>query len=250
MELLKIILRPLGGLVLLALQPAASAFAEDILVINTTGNPPLSTPQQDGFIDRVAAEAFRRVGLGLQTVKLPAERGLQNANDGIDDGDMVRIAGLEKAYPNLICVPEKVMDWEFNAFSHRPIDLDGKWSNLSTRSVSFLIGWKILEKNVPQSADITKVKTPQQLFGLLEKRRTELVIYERWGGLQYLQDNGVTDVELLSPPFAVREMYIYLNKKHKKLVPKIAEALLAMKKDGSYERIYQQTLAPLVKARR
>lgn len=226
---------------------AATVFAADTLTINTTGTPPLNTPDQNGFVDRVVSEAFQRVGLKLHTVKLPAERGLKNANDGTDDGDMVRIKGLERLYPNLVMVPEKIMQWEFNAFSQQKPDLQGQWSNLLPYSVSYIIGWKILEKNVPQGVEVTTVKNQQQLFSLLEKRRTDLVIYERWGGLKYLQDKGVTDVELITPPLAVRDMYIYLNKKHEKHVSGLAAALRDMKGDGMYQHIYEQTLAPLIK---
>jgi polar amino acid transport system substrate-binding protein len=79
---------------------------ETTIVLNTTGNAPLNTPDQQGFVDLVATEAFRRIGVTVKTVKLPAERGLINANQGIHDGEMLRVGGLEKIYPNLIMVPE------------------------------------------------------------------------------------------------------------------------------------------------
>lgn len=234
------------GLVLLFVGTGEAA--AETLVINITGNPPLNTPEQAGFVDRIAAEACRRVGLELQTVNLPAERGLKNANAGIDDGDMLRVKGIERLYPNLVMVPEKVMDWEFTAFSKHKLKLEGKWSNLAPHSVSIIIGWKLLENNVPPATELTLVKNPKQLFSLLEKDRAEVIIYERWGGLMYLREKGLSDsVQPLAPPFAVREMYIYLNKKHTKYVPALAKALRDMKRDGTYQRIYEQTLAPLIK---
>ena len=57
------------------------------------------------------------LGVELRLVKLPAERGLINANAGIEDGDLARITGLEKQYPNLVRVPEKLVDLDFTAFS-------------------------------------------------------------------------------------------------------------------------------------
>ena len=190
------------------------------------------------------------MGVQLQTVQLPAERALKNVNAGIDDGEMSRIAGLEKLYPNMIRVPETIMDWEFSAFSKKQTALDGKWSSLRPYSVAYIIGWKILERNVPADVFVTKVKNTEQLFGLLEKQRTDIILYERWGGLKYIKDNQLQNVNIQTPPLAVRNMYIYLHKKHEKLVPKLAEALKAMKQDGTYQRIYEQTLAPLVKGHR
>lgn len=219
--------------------------ANQTLVINTTGESPLNTPEQTGFLDLVAAEAFRRSGLKLETVMLPAERGLINVNLGIEDGEMSRIAGLEKIYPNLIRVPETIMDWEFYAFSELKIDLNGGWSDLANYSVAFINGWKILERNVPVETEITKVKNPEQLFYLLARKRTQVVIYERWAGLRQIQQTQLKTVRLIQPALSKRKMYMYLHKKHRVLAIKIAEALESMKRDGTYDKLVEQILKPL-----
>ena len=40
----------------------------------------------------------------------------------------------------------------------------------------------------------------------------------------------------------------HLNKRHAKLVPKLAEALRALKREGFYRRIYHEKLLPYDKA--
>ena len=219
--------------------------AESVIQLNTTGQKPLNTSNQEGFMDEVAGEAFRRMGYTLRTVQLPAERGLKNANRGIVDGEMSRIKGLDKKYPNLIRVPEKIMDWEFVAFSYEPISLDGGWNDLSGKSVSHINGWKILETNIPKTAEITKTSNAVSLFNLLRKRRTDFSIYERWGGRYLLNKMEMSEVKSCKQPLAVREMFIYLHKKNKHLVPKLAETLLAMKQDGSYKKLRDKHLMPL-----
>ena len=165
-------------------------YADNIIELNTTGTPPLNTPDQTGFMDQVAKEAFRRIGITLKTVQLPAERGLISANEGIEDGEMSRIAGLEHTYHNLIQVPEKIMDWEFVVFSIQSAPISQGWNGLQPYSVAFLNGWKILERNVPPLSNTIKVNTPEQLFTMLKKNRTDLIIYERWCGLFYPWQNG------------------------------------------------------------
>lgn len=221
--------------------------ATDVLVINTVGKPPLNTSDQQGFMDRVTAEALRRIGYQMQTVALPAERGLRNVNAGIDDGEMSRVEGMEKIYPNLVRVPEKLMSWEFCVFTNANIHFNGMWDDLKPYSVSFINGWKILEQMVPQQSKVFAMKYPDQLFTMLEKRRTDLVIYERWGGLQLLKMKGYLDIHILQPPLVVKDVFIYLNKKHSNLVQKLNHALVEMKQDGSYQRIYSDTLEPLIK---
>ena len=223
----------------------STAYAERVIRLNTTGKPPLNTPQQNGFMDDVATEAFKRIGVTLKTVQLPAERGLKNANAGIDDGEMSRIAGLNKTYNNLIKVPEKIMDWEFIVFTRK--NTGTNWNDLASQSVSFINGWKVLESNVPASANIVKVHTPEQLFLMLERKRVDFIIYERWAGSLYLQKPALSDVSAMLPPLAVRDMYIYLHKKNQDLVVKLAASLKQLKDDGTYEKIYRKHLAPLIK---
>lgn len=218
--------------------------AETALTLNTTGNPPLNTPEQSGFMDLVTKQALARIGYQLKTVQLPAERGLINANAGIEDGEMSRIAGLERIYSNLIRVPEKIMDWEFVVFSKKVIDLHNGWHDLAQQQVAFINGWKIFEKNTPDSSFVTKVREPEQLFKLLRKNRTDYLLYERWGGLALAAKLQMDDVLINDPPLAVREMFIYLHKKHIDLVPKLARTLREMKQDGSYTDLFYKKLRP------
>ncbi len=225
----------------------SSANAQSTLTINAVGQPPLNTNTYDGFMDEVAREAIKRIGYQLDINHLPAERGLRNANNGLIDGEMSRIKGLDNIYHNLIRVPEKIMSWEFCVFSKKPIDLQKGWASLEKKNVAFINGWKILEKNVPKSATITRTRNSQQLFTLLIKNRADFIIYERWGGNSVLKKLQLDEISLQRPFLASREMFIYLHKKHKALVPELARALAEMKKDGSYERLKEKHLTNFLK---
>ncbi len=221
--------------------------AKETLVLNTAFTYPLSTDEQTGFVDVVVREALGRIGFGLESVRLPAERALINANAGIDDGDLLRIAGLRKTYPNLIQVPEKVIDLEFVVFTkHEAFPLDG-WGSLKPYSVAIITGWKILERNITGVTELTRVKDANQLFTLLLKERVDTIVYTRNVGLGYIKQRHIHGVRILEPPLARRGMYVYLHKKHQRLVSKLADALRAMKTDGSYRRAYRRILAPIAR---
>jgi len=215
------------------------------LVVNTTGKEPMSTKDHNGFIDQIATEAFRRCGVNLVIDHLPAERALRNANKGILDGDLMRIEGLEKIYPDLIRVPEKLVDWYFVAFSTKPVDMSKGWGSLENHNVALITGWKIYENNVPKSAKITRVKDAEQLFTLLSRRRADVVLYNHSSGKEVIQKLGLTGITEQKPPLAVKQMYIYLNRKHAALVPGLAKALADMKADGTYARLSKNNIASL-----
>ncbi|HED17082.1 MAG TPA: transporter substrate-binding domain-containing protein [Gammaproteobacteria bacterium] len=234
--------RQAGFAVILFFLLFTQAWSEAILILNTPPHPAQTGNNQSGFIARIEKEALRRLGYTLENVQFPAERGLQNANAGIVDGDALRIAGLEKTYPNLIRVNEKIMDWDFVAFSKQDIKIDNGWDSLKPYVVSIINGWKILETNIPKESTLTKVKSANQLFTLLDKNRTDLIIYERYRGLALIRNRHSDDIHVIDPPLETRAMYMYLHKKHKTLVPELVRVLKEMKQDGTYNRIVRESL--------
>ena len=213
----------------------------DTLVINSGGTPPLISSDDRGFYNLIIKEIFRRLGQPVRTIQLPAERSLINVNKGIDDGTIARIAGLEKKYPNLIRVPESVLLYDFVAYAHPDFQHQvNHWDDLNSYVVGFLQGWKIYEKNVKAKL-ITKVEKPEQLFRLIENRRADLVLFEWHQGQWWLRKLNI-QAKLLTPPLAQKEMYIYMNKKHHALAKVIGKTVVAMKKDGTYQRLLDSTL--------
>jgi polar amino acid transport system substrate-binding protein len=217
-----------------------SVTAQTTLRIGKNAMPPLSMEDDNGFLDRMLLEAFRRINRHIEFVILPSERSLSEANVGLLDGDHGRVAGLEKIYPNLLRVPEANMEWEFVAFAVKPgIVLNG-WESLRSYHVGYIVGWKILEENV-KAASLTKVTTPQQLFSLLKHGRVDLVIFERNGGGFQSREQNITGAYAIEPPLTRQKMFLYLNKKHADIVPALAEAIRDMKTDGTYEAFFPRS---------
>ena len=232
---------------LLFVSPADFAAEPRVLVLNDVNEPPLTTPEHTGFLDVIATEAFRRIGVGLRLVKLPAERALLLANDGLQDGDLTRIAGLEEQYPNLVRVPEKLIDWDFAAFS-KDASIPADFEAIRRHSTGLIKGWKIYERNMAGAVQVITVDDPEQLFRLLDHDRIDVALYARWMGLAFIQKHALKNIRLLEPPLMSRAMYVYLNKRHTKLVPRLAQALRALKREGFYQRVYRQKLMPYDKA--
>jgi polar amino acid transport system substrate-binding protein len=232
--------------IVISLSTSQSVFGgENDITLNSAAETPLSNSSQSGFLDEVAKEAFSRIGYRLNIENLPPERGLKNSNMGLVDGELIRIKGLDKLYPNLIHVPESIMNLEFVVFSKNPLNLSNGWSDLSGKTVAHINGWKYLEENIPSTADITKVGNATILFNLLDKNRTDAVVYELWGGNWAVLKHSMKGIIVNSPPLAIKEMFIYLHKKHQGIIPKLSNAIRDLKNDGSYEFLVKKHLTPL-----
>lgn len=225
---------------------ASPLFADTPLSITSGRGEPFVSPDGSGFYDQVVKNMFHRINVEARTILLPSERSLINANTGVDDGNIARIKGIEKKYSNLVRVPEKIIDFDFVVFSRNVrFDVTG-WESLKPYNIAFINGWKAFEKKVKQYKSLIRVKDTDQLFSLLNSNRTDIVLYDRWSGLWWLKQHP-GDIYYLQPPIASVELYLYLHKKHTQLVPKLARALQDMKQDGTYQKIYQQSLGQLQK---
>ena len=215
------------------------------LSLTTGALPPItSVPGHPGFIAELARIAFGRVGAEVEVTTVPTERSLINVNAGVDDGDIFRVAGVEKEYPNVIRIPEKTLDNDFVVYTKRADITIRDWNDLKPYSVAYATGWKPYERNVNGVRELTKTSSIQELPALLEKGRVDLILMDRWQGLWVVRESGYK-FRLLEPPLAHFEMFMYVNKKHALLVPKLARALAEMKADGSYQKLYDLYLKPL-----
>jgi polar amino acid transport system substrate-binding protein len=240
------IYRPLRSIALAALWllPPAAAATEPLSLV--TGNAaPFTTERRDGFFDLIATEMFGRIGVKAEVRRHESSaRALVNADRGDDDGLMARIRGLDKQYPNLVIVPEKLFDNDFVACTLGERLAGQGWAGLDGRQVAFIRGWKIFESRLDGKPGITLAHDARQLFELLQRERTEVALYERWQALWYARELALP-IRIMEPPLAREEMFIYLNSKHVALASPAAKALADMKRDGSYRRIFEATLGAL-----
>ena len=232
--------RRAAGILSMLLLLVGAAHAADRIVLTSGVLAPYTTPERKGFLDQLILVLFREVGRDAELLIYPTatERGMLNANEGLDDGLAMRVAGLEKQYPNLIRVPEPIAINDFVAMSTRHRFATNGWDSLQPYAVSYILGWKVFEQNVPRGRELTVVRDADQIFNLLARDRTDVVLYERWQGLAQTRAMGLK-VQVMEPPLVRTPMYIYLHKKHAALVPQVAQALARLKQNGTYARIHE-----------
>lgn len=228
-----------AALALLAPPAARAADPDCEIVIGSCHRAPLSTAEGSGIIDRIAIEAFRRVGKRACVSALPCERSLLNADSGVIDGDLLRVRDIGGSrYPNLVSVPEMLYSLPMSCFAARRDLRVSDFDDLRALRVGYIIGWKILEDRV-KAGEVLRVRGPEQLFPLLAEGRADTVIYERLTGQRIVQDMGLRDVRAIEPPLLVTPQYLTLHRRHRALVEPLAAALRALKADGGYDQAFR-----------
>lgn len=229
------------------LAAASTVAAGERIVMSTTFSPPMARGDGTGIAERLAAEAFRRIGRELEIVTVPTERSLMNANAGIDDGELVRVGGLEKLYPNLRMIPEPLFKMEFSAFVvDSGIGVAGGWEGLARHRVGIVRGWKIVEEKVSDHPAVARFNFPKEMFAALGSGAIDVAVIGRAVGVEQAKMAGI-DAHAVEPPLHTTDGFMYINARHAPLVERLRDALVGMKKDGKYAAIlkdFSGTYAP------
>jgi polar amino acid transport system substrate-binding protein len=215
-----------------------SVQAQPTLVLGNSHGAPLTTPDKDGLFDLIYLELAKRLGINIVIQATEnGERALLNANSGLDDGDVARVAGLDKRYSNLVYLPVPVYHYQMVVFSKSvAFPVDGAKS-IAPYDIGVLTGWKVLENIAKGARSVTSLDSAEQLFSMLDKQRIDIALMEKTEGLAIIKKLGIKNIRVLQPNLLEGDWYLYLNKKHAAMVPKIAAELEKMHKDGTIRRI-------------
>ena len=76
--------------------------------------------------------------------------------------------------------------------------------------------------------------------------RAELIMFEYYRGTWWNQHLNA-NAHIIGSPVAEKDMFMYVHKKHKALVPKITESFKSMVEDGTFQKIKDRTLPTYIK---
>lgn len=193
-------------------------------------------------------EACRRTGRHCDVRNTgSSERALFMANTE-GDGDAMRLGNVKEIVPqltaDLIQVPVEVAVVSLSVYSSGPVFPVRGWTSLKGLRNGVKRGVKIAEKNL--SNEVMLLPDSERLLLMLEDKRLDTVVTHDIVADYIIRSKGFAGIVKLSPPLVAEPGYVYLHKKHKALVPVLAESLADMKADGSFERLKQETVAELL----
>ncbi len=197
----------------------------------------------------VLREAYRRIGIEMQSQTFPAERSLTASNSGLADGEIARLTGLEATYPNLMMVPVAVNRIDVAAFVKKAAFRVNGWESLRPYAIGIRRGIKYAEQGT-KGMNVESVTSYEQSFRMLDSGRIDVAVASLDGGLKIIRDMRLKGIRPLAPPLmAAINQYHYLHRKHADLMPKIIKALREMEAEGRITSIREQYFAQHLKLR-
>lgn len=212
------------------LQGGSTVFAREI-VLSTFE----ITNQLEVTTEKVMREAYRRLGYSLKVIKFSGERAIWTANNGMVDGELFRVDGIDKKYKNLIKIPLSISEIDLVVFAKGKDFRVTGWDSLSPYVVGYRKGIKAVEHNLIKGLKTEPVTTYKQAFLKLDSGRTDVVIASRTAGMETIRDNQLQGISALEPPLMQLKIFHYLNKKNQDLVLPLTEILQQMRSEGLIE---------------
>jgi len=230
-------------LLLLSIATSFSLFASETLKFTYVQNSEIAEVTK-----RILGEAYKRIGVEISFEALPAKRALYVANDGLaHDGELHRIAGIEKKFPNLLAVPVVIYSLEAMVISNKVQFEVENWESLRPYKIG-------VRRGIVFAVEGTKTMNPmilnsnKHLFKMLSSNRFDIVVVSRITAASHLKHKENQKLKVIEPAIETYKMYHYLHKKNMKLLPSLIRVLEDMKHEGLIQKYKNEFLKKLSNA--
>lgn len=214
---------------------SALVYAQDNLVFSA-----VERTHTAKFVGETLRKAYQNIGIRIEIIEFPGERGLKYAHEGETDGVLFRTQEIEKKYTNLerINVPVRVDEMYLFVKRGNEFPVEG-WESISEETViGYQRGVKFVQNNSEKSGIKTyPVTSSVQLFKMLNYGRVDAIISGSTAGSRLIKEYDCQDIVRLDPPIHTSVLYHYLHKRHAYLVPKITAVMNEMKERGEFQMI-------------
>lgn len=169
--------------------------------------------------------AYRNLGIDLSFKEYPAKRSLFLSNNGTLDGELLRVKGITKKYPNL--VPVTLYRLSVAAYTIEGETDVADIETILADTIAIYRGSQWQEKFIgSKSTGIVRVQTPAQQFKLLIMGRVKYLLCNRNLATHMIKHfYPQSEIKQVSPLIAEVELVHYLHQRHQNLIPQLTEQL-------------------------
>ena len=220
--------------------PAASSTAKSV-VISVIANE-----QTHELAKPVVREAYHRIGYTVVFDPLPARRALEWANDGVTDGDLARIEGTERKFPNLIRISAPVFHFTGSAFATDASRAISEWKDLAGLNIGIVRG--ILYSEIgTEGMDPIPTNDMTHLFKLLTLGRINVAIAALDAGRIEIHRNFMdAGIHPIGDPLWAAPLFHYVHVKNGHLVQKLEAALKDMEAEGAIRALREKAIREIL----
>jgi polar amino acid transport system substrate-binding protein len=196
----------------------------------------------DAIARNVLEEAYRRAGVPLRFKEVPALRALAESVGGQADGEMQRIGGLSRTYPQLVQVKVPINWFDAVVLTRTAKFTPAGWESLRPYKIGYHRGIVVFEQGTTGMKTDTAPNN-ELLLRKLAGGRTDVILMVDVEAREMLAARKDDTIQILSPPIERVQLYHYLQVRHRLLAQRLEGVLKAMEAEGAIAEIRNSTLA-------
>ena len=185
----------------------------------------------------VLRRAYAKLGVAFKPQVLPLRRGLQMAQRGELDGDLMRAASVLDQSPQLLKINVPVAEVSYNAYKRGICPESISTALLAQSKVAYFRGVRLIEALLPASALIESNNTWDALRRL-EFGQAEYVLDASLEADVSLIAHGSSGICKIAKPVYSAPLFHALNERHAALAEALAQVLRAMSDSGEIAAIH------------
>ena len=186
----------------------------------------------------VLRQAYARIGVTVTVRPLPLRRGVQLADAGELDGDLVRTLTSLKEWDQLVVIKVPVARAVFSAYKlGQTCPASVSIAELAAARVAYVRGTRAIEDALPATA----LRAANNNLDALRHVQRGVTGYAVVGQLEtdaLIIRNGLHDLCKIPQPVLTVELYHSLNKRHERLAERLQRVLQEMSDRGEIKRIW------------
>jgi ABC-type amino acid transport substrate-binding protein len=218
---------------------SAPLMADQQLELTTVANSPDTTVSA-----KVLKKAYHKLGIDISILELGASEALQHANSGQADGELQRIDGISRNFPNLIQVPIPINYIQGAVFSKKKKRKLRGWHSLRTFKIGLVKGVIFAEKGT-RGMQVQMADSYAQLIELLLSDKVDIIVVPYINGAVAIRLHPQGDKLHLNDILETYLLYHYLHKKHENLLPAITATLKKMLLKGTIPDMRRKIVSEL-----
>lgn len=188
---------------------------------------------------QILQKAYNELGYEIKLTRMTSAEALAQSSSGQTDGELIRIDGISRSYPDLVQVPIPITFRQGAAYSNRYFFPVIDWYDLNPYVIGIVEGSLYAERGT-RGMKVIKAKSTEELFSLLDQRKIDIAISSRITGRTYMK--SMPDLKEMEGIMETMFLYHYVHKKHAHLVPELSKVLKRMLLDGTTRKMKQQYL--------
>lgn len=205
---------------------AVCGFLPGLLPSATAAEIQISTGELEGIENTLVVknvrDAYRSLGYDVTLGQYPWKRSALVVSQGQADAELARIKGFGKLYPNLVMVPFPVAQIDVVAITSSNLSIS-HWDELKAYRVGHVGGLLLAKERLKGHPNVSVVPDHEHLLKMLQRGRIDVAVDARVTAIEAIKSSGMDDIRVIDPPLETLDLYHFVNKQHKALVPRLAE---------------------------